>query len=245
MEPRKQKEIEHYDNLAQTWQQKESETDVHGLAHSRFLSYRFCENYLQKRCAGKKLLDYGCGNGLHSLFPAQHGAQVIGIDLSEKSLEIAKRRTKQAGLANKIQFLKMDCENLKFPDDSFDIIWDGGTFSSLDIKKALPEMARVLKPDGFVLGIETLGHNPLFNLKRRFNLWRGTRTQWAVNHIIKMPDLKLAQKYFNKIQVWPFHLTLINPLDKVLLEIPGLRKYAFKIVFILSEPKKLSQPSKA
>lgn len=238
MEKRKKIEIKYYDRLAQKHQNHNQQTDVLGLKHSRFSSYQFCEDYLKKRCLGKKLLDYECGNGIHSIFPAQQGAQVIGIDLSESSLRIAQNRARQANLQDKIEFLKMDCEALKFTDNSFDIIWDGGTFSSLDLKKALPELARVLKPSGFVLGIETFGHNPIFNLKRKINFWRGTRTQWALDHIAKMSDLQLAQKYFRKIQLRFFHLTLIDALDYRLLKIPCLQKYAFKVVFVFSQPKK-------
>lgn len=238
MELRKQKEIAHYERLAQKWQNNQKGTDLEDVAPIRFLSYQFCQEYLKKRCSGKKLLDYGCGNGLHSIFPARWGGWVIGIDLSEKSLKLARRRVQKLGLAEKIKFVKMDCEALEFPDNSFDIIWDGGTFSSLDIKKALPELARVLKPDGFVLGIETLGHNPLFNFKRKINYWRNRRTAWAVAHIFKIPDLKLAQKYFGNVQAKFFHLTFIDWLDNLLLEIPCLKKYAFKIVFVFSKPKK-------
>lgn len=225
MQTRKKTEIKHYDNLAR------SNT---GFSHPRFLSFKFCENYLRKKCQGKKVLDYGCGTGIHAKLSSDFGADVIGIDLSKKSLEIARKQ------APKAKFLQMDCENMNFPDNYFDIIWDGGTFSSLDIKKALPELARVIKPNGFILGIETFGHNPIFNLKRKLNVWRGIRTQWAADHIFKKQDLELAKQYFNKIQTNFFHLTLINYLDKFLLKLPILQKYAFKIVFILSEPKKFS-----
>ncbi|PJE58662.1 MAG: hypothetical protein COU83_02660 [Candidatus Portnoybacteria bacterium CG10_big_fil_rev_8_21_14_0_10_40_22] len=240
MKTRKQKEIEHYDQAASTFNQPLANADIEGWQHLRFASYRFCQAYLKNRCHGKKLLDYGCGNGLHSIFPTQQDANVIGIDLSENSLKLARLRAQKLSLSDRIKFIKMDCEALEFPDHSFDIIWDGGTFSSLDIKKALPELAKTLKPDGFILGIETLGHNPLFNFKRKINQWRGRRTHWAVSHIFKMPDLKLAQKYFSNVQAKFFHLTFIDWLDNLLLKIPWLKKHAFKIVFVFSRPKKLS-----
>ena len=50
-------------------------------------------------------------------------------------------------------------------NNKFDLILDYGTFSSLDIQLALPELIRVLKPNGTIIAVETLGHNPLFNLK--------------------------------------------------------------------------------
>ena len=261
MEPRKQKEIEYYDKKAKEWLEKfsgkEWESDFEGLTPFLLESYGFLRNFLKNQCKDKRVLDYGCGNGIHSIFPAKMGAEkVIGIDLSEKSLEIAKERVKREGLGDKVEFLKMDCEKMDFDDNSFDIIFDGGTFSSLDLKLAYPELARVLRPDGFLLGIETFGHNPFTNLKRKVNKIIGKRTNWAAEHIFKMEDLERAKNYFNKIETDFFHLTswivfpflslpgakfllkLFKTKDKLLLKIPFLRKYAFKVVFIFSQPKK-------
>ncbi len=106
------------------------------------------------------------------------------------------------------------------------------------------------------MGIETFGHNPFTNLKRKINKLIGKRTGWAAEHIFQMEDLKKAKNYFNKIEVHYFHLIswlafpflnlpggklLLKSLEfigKILLGLPFLRKYAFKVVFIFSEPKK-------
>ena len=150
----------------------------------------------------------------------------------------------------------MDCENLEFPDNHFDIIFDGGTFSSLDLKKAFPELSRVLKKDGVLIGIETLGHNPLTNFKRRINKKIGKRTEWAVGHILKRENFEDVNQYFGKVEsnffhivswiIFPFFkipgfvhlLRALEEIDKILLRVPALKKYAFKTVFIFSNPKK-------
>jgi len=147
----------------------------------------------------------------------------------------------------------MDCESLDFSDNYFDFIWNSGTFSSLDIKRAFPELARVLKPSGKLIGVETFGHNPLTNLKRWINKKRGVRTSWATEHIIKNKDLKFAKKYFNIEKIYYFHLLsmltfpfrnisggktlfkFLDQIDHILLKIPWLKRYAFKIVFIFSK----------
>ena len=146
----------------------------------------------------------------------------------------------------------MDCESLKFPDNSFDIIFDGGTFSSLDLSKVFSELVRVLKPNGFLIGIETFGHNPFTNLKRKLNKISGKRTEWAASHIFQMKDLQEAKKYFNKIETKFFHLIswiafpflnlpggkfllkILEFFDKFLFKLPFLEKYAFKVVFVFS-----------
>jgi len=258
MEERKEKEIEYYDKKSEEWlkEGKNQQTDFEGFSPTLLSSYNFLYQLLEKYCQGKKVLDYGCGNGIHSVFPVRCGAEVIGIDLSEKSLEIAKERAKREGVEDKVKFLLMDCEKMDFPDNSFNIILDGGTFSSLDVNKVYPELSRVLKPDGILLGIETFGHNPFTNLKRKINKIRGKRTGWAAEHIFSQKDLEKAKEYFNEIEVYYFHLVswlafpflslpggkiflkILEFKDRILLRVPFLRKWAFKIVFIFSKPKK-------
>ena len=258
-----QEEIKHYDALADVWSttgalSKERESDVHGVHHDDYSSYAFFEELLKKYSQNCRVLDFGCGNGIHSLTPLRFGArEVIGIDLSQKSLDIAKIRAQKQGRADKVQFLLMNAEELEFPDNSFDIVIDGGTFSSLRLDVALKEIARILKPEGTVIGIETLGHNPLTNIKRVWNVARGTRTKWAADHIFKMRDFILAKKYFENVQARFFHLLILpflafrkipgmpliiktaETVDEKLLKIPLLKRYAFKTVFVFSHPKKL------
>ncbi|PIR02110.1 MAG: hypothetical protein COY73_01905 [Candidatus Nealsonbacteria bacterium CG_4_10_14_0_8_um_filter_37_14] len=259
MEERKQREIEYYDKYAKEWLKsplaKKWEGDFEGFNPELLTSFQFCYRWLEKNCRNKQVLDYGCGNGIHSVFLAKSGAKVVGIDLSEPSLQIARERAEREGLTGKTEFLKMDCEKMEFPNDFFDIVFDGGTFSSLDFKKAFPELARILKPAGFLIGIETLGHNPLTNLKRKINKIRGKRTGWAATHIFKMNDLSEAKNYFSAIETNFFHLTslvifpflglpgtkfllkILEEIDRGLFKIPFFKKYAFKVVFIFSQPK--------
>lgn len=261
MEERKQKEIEYYDKKTKGFsEQKFSEKkqgDFEGFNPLILASYKFFYKLLKKNCRDKIILDYGCGNGIHSIFPLRSGAKkLIGIDLSEESLKIAKKRAEQKGLQEKIEFLKMDCETMEFDDNFFDVILDGGTFSSLDMNKAFPELARILKPDGFLIGIETFGHNPITNLKRKLNEITNKRTKWAAEHIMKNKNLKIAEKYFGKTDIYFFHLIswaifpflslpgskfllkILEKIDSLLLKLPFFKKYSFKIVFIFSQPRK-------
>jgi len=260
METRKQREIEHYDRKAEKWLEEDFENkwegDFEGFNPMNLSSFRFLYKKIKENCLGKKLLDFGCGNGVHSIFPAKCGAEVVGIDLSEPSLEIARRRAKRERVQDKISFLAMDCENLEFESNSFDIVLDGGAFSSLDLNKVFPEITRVLKPDGLLIGIETFGHNPFINLKRKINRMKGKRTEWAEEHIFNEERITLAKKYFDKIEVKYFHviswiilpflglpggkilLKIFEGLDNIFVKLPFFKKLAFKVVFIFSEPKK-------
>lgn len=254
MEDRKEKEIEYYDkNVKGNLSEK---VDFEGFNPFLLSSYKFLKIILEDKGKSKKILDYGCGNGVHSIWLAEVASNLIGIDLSQNSLEIAKKRLENKGLEGKVNLLVMDCEELSFPNDSFDIIFDGGTFCSLDLKRAIAEISRVLTLDGSLIGIETLGHNPLTNFKRTLNKIFGKRTSWAASHIIKMQDLDEINKMFEKRELYFFHLTswlafpflnlpggkfllrFLEEIDSFLLRIDFLKKYAFKIVFVFSGPQK-------
>lgn len=251
MEQRKQKEIEYYENKAkEQLELGKVKGDFEGFNPFLLESYNFLHQVCQDKCRDKKILDYGCGNGVHSEWLAEISKELVGIDLSQKSLELAKKKVKKA------EFLLMDCENMDFPDSSFDVVFNGGTFSSLDLNKALLEIAKALKPNGFLIGIETLGHNPLTNLKRKINKIISKRTEWAASHIFKMEDLKIVEKYFERTEVHFFHLIswlafpflklpggkfllkLFEKIDHILLFfLPFLKKYSFKIVFIFKKSR--------
>ncbi len=153
----------------------------------------------------------------------------------------------------------MDCERMQFPADSFDVLFDYGTFSSLDMEKAFPEILRVLKPTGSLIAIETLGHNPLANLIRKINVIRGKRTKWAAEHIVKMSVWNHFKKIFETFEIKYFGLfslfvvqfvriipskyqqfiiDFFQTVDDKLLHYNFFKKWAFKTVVVLNNPIK-------
>ena len=105
-----------------------------------------------KEC--EQVFDIGCGTGHPSLYIAKDVGSIIGIDKSERIIEIAKNKLKRSGIKN-IAFEVGDAESLKFPDESFDaIILCGSLATFSDKKKSLQEIKRVLKKNGKVACIE-------------------------------------------------------------------------------------------
>ena len=203
MESRKQKEIEYYNKQAESWLKenpdKIQEGDFEGFNPLILSSFQFLYKLLSGSCQRKIILDFGCGNGVHSVFPIKMGAEkVTGIDLSESSLKMARARAKKEEVSNKTEFLVMDCEKTIFPDNTFDVILDGGTFSSLDLNKTYPELSRILKPEGILIGIETFGHNPLTNL-----IWNSKDKRWRNHKLFNenfepiYPDMFFGKKNYD------------------------------------------------
>jgi len=98
----------------------------------------------------KRLLEIGCGIGNDLLCFAQNGAKVIGIDLVPKHLDLAKKLFTCYGCSGR--FLKMDAENLELPPNYVDLIYSFGVLHHTpNIKKAILEIHRVLRPGGLVV----------------------------------------------------------------------------------------------
>ncbi len=95
----------------------------------------------------KKVLEIGVGLGAdHSQF-AQAGADLYGVDLTERAIQHTKRRFELLGLSSQLSV--GDAENLIFSNNTFDIVYSWGVLHhSPNTVKAINEVYRVLKPGG-------------------------------------------------------------------------------------------------
>jgi len=100
---------------------------------------------------GMRVLDLGSGTGYPALLSAQTVGQsgtVIGLDLAEQMLAVARRKATALGLAN-VTFRTGDVTALPFEASSFDAVTSRFCLMFLpEIPKAAAEIARVLKPGG-------------------------------------------------------------------------------------------------
>lgn len=95
----------------------------------------------------KDVLEIGVGNGSHAQLLAEHAKSFSGIDLTEYAVKSTSERMRVFGLAGKV--MRMDAEEMQFPDKAFDFIWTWGVIHhSADTRKILEEMHRVLRPGG-------------------------------------------------------------------------------------------------
>jgi len=102
-----------------------------------------------------KILDCPCGNGRHSLGLARKGSKVVGVDINEIMISIARKQIQSANTNGNLSFYKMDMRDLKFEKNSFDYIINMflsfGFFNDEDNEKVVKEFFRLLKPGGKLL----------------------------------------------------------------------------------------------
>lgn len=119
-----------------------------------------------------KILDIATGTGDFAIEAVKLNPQkIIGIDISEKMLSIAKEKIRKLHLEGKIKFQLADCENLPFENNSFDAVTVGfGVRNFENLDKGLKEMHRVLKKDGKIVILE-FSKPKAFLIKNIFNFY--------------------------------------------------------------------------
>ncbi len=104
-----------------------------------------------ERWKGKRVLEIGCGIGTDTINFARHGAEVTAVDLSEKSLEVARQRAQVFGLQDRIQFFRANAEELSqvVPVEQYDLVYSFGVIHHTPHPDSvLEQIHRYAKPGG-------------------------------------------------------------------------------------------------
>src|SRR5712691_3204529 len=103
-----------------------------------------------ERWKGKKVLEIGCGIGTDTINFARHGAQVTAVDLTEKSLELARQRARVFGLEERIRFIQANAEDLSsyVPVEAYDLVYSFGVIHHTPHpERVIEEIRKYVKPD--------------------------------------------------------------------------------------------------
>ena len=253
---RKVEEAEFHDKLRGLYQ-TDPEQYAYYTSNEKFYavvrsSDDFYYRWLRENATGKNVLDFGCGAGVASAEIAKFAAHVTGIDISPEAARISTEQAERSGVSGNTTFTVMDAEALEFAPGTFDVVCVRGVLHHMDLDAALTQIHKVLKPDGKAIFLEALANNPIIQAYRRRT--PHLRTAWETEHILRFEDAVKMRKYFNKVEVRPFHLAVLaavplrkTPLfkpvwavlemfDRAALRLPGLRKQGWMACFLLSQP---------
>lgn len=196
--------------------------------------FKVIDEYLSKLAPGSRILDGGCGLGEWVVYYAAKGYEVVGLDISKKTVDILRQKFLQQ------QFVLGDIRQTGFPDGSFDAYFSLGTFEHFEegLEPCFNEAYRILKPGGLLMttvpfyngfhqardrrnpvtrsGREKPGDEPV-----RFYQWRLTKDDlqklyqssgFSFEHwepIYKAVGLRRAIKFYTGLdRTSPFHLAI-------------------------------------
>ncbi len=117
---------------------------------------------------GRTVLDLGCGSGENSVLLARRGAEVIGVDISESLLSLARQRLAVNGCADAaVRFVPASAHRLPIPDESVDVVLGIAILHHLDLDATSREVLRVLRPGGRAIFKEPVRDSWLFRAVRK------------------------------------------------------------------------------
>jgi len=132
--------------------------------------------FIPKSC--KNALDIGCGTGEFTFQLSKVAQRVIGIDISEKMIQEAKKRN----LAGNIDYRAIDFDEFE-TKDQFDLIVSIATLHHLNLEKALVKINSLLRENGILVILD---------------LYDRSNSPWAILDIFALP----LNSILSKIKRW-------------------------------------------
>lgn len=189
------------------------------------------------------ILEIGCGTGLFTrkVFH-KTGAKITATDLSPELLNQAKELLPQAN------FIVDDAMKMKFPDNSFDVVFGSSILHHLEIDVALREIFRVLKPDGRMVFAEPNMVNPQILIQKNIPYIKEKLGDSPDETAIFRWGLKKVMTSLNyqSIRIFPYDflhpitpksmIRVVSLIGKTIEKIPILKEIAGSVIIYGQKP---------
>lgn len=205
---------------------------------------------------GKKLLDYGAGDGWNSVCFAKAKAMVWAIDVSEKGIALIEKKALANGVSKYLTAEIGNCYKTRFENDMFDIVYGGGVLHHLDLELAGQELRRILHSDGVAVFYEPIRETKIIDIIKVvvLRIIRRKPSEESEDETpLTMKRIKLLKQYFGIVNCRKFN-ALSNAhklfkseklrlfllwIDALLMKsVPGFEKLCTAVVIELRLPKK-------
>jgi len=149
------------------------------------------------------VLDVGCGAGATASYLVKtQGCRVVGLDLRESMIAVARARAREEGLEGRIEFRVADAQNLPFEDEIFDAVLCESVATFVEDKQQVAdELVRVTKSGGHVgLNEEIWLQTPPAQLAEK------------VKQVFSIePDLPTADDWLEMLEAAGLHDLMVKP----------------------------------
>jgi ubiquinone/menaquinone biosynthesis C-methylase UbiE len=183
---------------------------------------------------GDKVLELGCGTGYFTKELTRLNIHTTAIDISPELLEEAKKKIK----AENVSFQIQNAYQMNFDNNQFDAVIGSSVLHHLDVKKAISEIYRVLKPGGFVAFTEPNMMNPQIALQKNIP-WLKRKLgdspdetaffRWKIYKLLKTASFgQIAVVPFDFLHpaIPPVFIKSISAIGKIAEHIPVLKEIA-------------------
>jgi 2-polyprenyl-3-methyl-5-hydroxy-6-metoxy-1,4-benzoquinol methylase len=158
------------------------------------------------RLEGARVLDVGCGDGENAILLARLGAQVTGIDVSPRAIELAEKRAQLDKVTGRTHFVCAPVATAKMEERQFDVIWIDNVLHHLlnELDATMSALCRWARPGALFVAIEPVNRAPLLRRLRRFVPLRTDAT--PDERPLEERDLAVVRRYLKDVTLEPFHL---------------------------------------
>lgn len=145
---------------------REELADEHRTIWRNVILEQIRAQYPNKALSELRILEVGTGPGFFAIILAEAGCRVTAVDLTPQML--AEARQNAGTLAEQIEFLEMNAEELTFPDETFDVLVTRNLTWNLPHPEAgYAQWHRVLKKGGMLLNFDANWYRYLFDSDAR------------------------------------------------------------------------------
>lgn len=213
--------------------------------------YAYC---LMGNLNGKLVLDYGAGDGWNAICMAKADAIVWAIDISEKGIDLTKKKAKANGVDGLVKAEVRNCYKTEFQSQIFNAILGGGILHHLDLEAAGRELSRLLRPDGVAVFREPIRETRIMDVIKSVVLKIANRKPSEVTEDeapLTIKRLNILKSHFNIVKYKHFNVlasasqlfkskkleTFLLIADYLFIKfIPGFKILARTVIIELREP---------
>jgi len=183
---------------------------------------------------GMSVLELGCGAGYFTRELARSGADIVAVDVSPELLEMARADCSAKNVRYEIQ----NACALSYPDAAFDSVVGSSVLHHLEIKEAVREIHRVLKPRGTIYFTEPNMLNPQIAIQKN--------VPWVKRKLGDSPDETAFLRWplrrlleatgYHEVRIDPFDfmhprtpvslVDRLNSLGRILENVPVISEFA-------------------
>jgi SAM-dependent methyltransferase len=161
--------------------------------------------------AGQRVLEIGTRYGKMACLFALLGADVVGVDISSKALEVARAEVDRWGVADRVTLVQYSGNLDLFARESFDIVFSKSVLVLVKpLDSFLAQIGPLLKPDGKIVFIENGKGNRLLHAVRRLRhrSWDYTRADYFTQAHLKLVGSMFAISGIKKSLIPPICLIM-------------------------------------
>lgn len=196
----------------------------------------YIPDYIGHLSGCEKILEVGVGMGADHMVLSRHCDFLIGVDVTERAVEITKHRFIEYNKTSNL--VRGDCELLPFPNQFFDGYYSWGVLHHSDnLEAGISELRRVLKDGGkFVVMIYNSRSFVAGFLWLAFGLWRGWDIQRTCSKYLESPGtLVVSKEHAKDLFAWASELAISTELSSGdLLDHQAGARYLDKLPWIRS-----------